>query len=314
MTVRDLVTALGGRLELEIRGDDHSLDRLITTPEIQKPGLVLTGFVEFYHAERVQFFGRSEIRFLEQAGTRAIEIARQICSGPVPAILVTRSQEPPPALMNVASAAGVPLLITPRNTAEAIGIVLHHLAVHLAPRVRVHGVLVDVYGLGILILGESGIGKSECALELLARGHRLVADDAVEIRLVEDQLTGGPPALSRHHMEVRGIGIMNAFEMFGVTAVRESVLVELVVRLVRFDPQRPFDRLGAETGTWEALGRSLPLYEIPVAPGRNLAVLLEVAARRQLLLRHGRDAARDLREALSNRIREATDDANSEHS
>ncbi|NJN63695.1 MAG: HPr(Ser) kinase/phosphatase [Acidobacteria bacterium] len=246
------------------------------------------------------------MRYIEQSPDRAQDICRAICSGPVPAILVTRGQAPPDPLLKVARAAGVPILITPRNTAEAIGIVLHHLAVHLAPRVRVHGVLVDVYGLGILILGESGIGKSECALELVARGHRLVADDSVEIRLIEDQLIGGAPPISRHHMEVRGLGIMNAFEMFGVTAVRDSILVEQVVRLVRFDPERPFDRLGSDTASWEALGRSLSLYEIPVAPGRNLAVLLEVAARRRLLLRHGRDAARDLREMLAHRILENT--------
>lgn len=302
LSVRDFVSALGERLRLRVFGAEGSLERSITTPEIQKPGLVLTGFTEFYHPERLQFLGRSEIRFIREAGDRAPGICRGLCADGVPALLVTRGLDPPRALLDAADANSVPILVTPLDTAEAISIVLHHLAVRLAPRVRVHGVLVDVYGLGILILGESGIGKSESALELIARGHRLVADDIVEIRLIEDQLVGGAPQLSRDHMEVRGLGIMNAFEMFGITAIRESIRVEQVVRLIRFDPRRSFDRLGTRSSTWKALGHELSLYEIPVAPGRNVGVLLEVAARRLLLLRHGFDPARSIVERVSDSI------------
>jgi HPr kinase/phosphorylase len=306
ITVRELVRDIGGRLGLRVLGPDAALDRPITTREIQKPGLVVSGFFEFYHPERLQFLGRSEIRFIGDAPD-PLPLCRQLCTPQTPGLLVTRGIEPPAPLQQAADEQQVPLLITPMPTADAIGIVLHHLAVHLAPRVRVHGVLVDIFGLGVLILGESGIGKSECALELVERGHRLVADDSVEIALIEDQLIGRAPELTRHHMEVRGLGIVNAYEMFGVTAVRHSIEVEQVVRLVRFEPGMSFERLGLDPEHWQVLDHDLPLYKVPVAPGRSLSVLLEVAARRQLLRRHGSDAARQLRDSLARRLGGASD-------
>lgn len=314
LTVRDLVAALGRRLELTIRGSSESLDRPIKQRDIQKPGLILAGFREFYHSERIQFLGRSELHYLSQHASDESEICDWLCEPEVPALVVTHGLEPPAILDECARRSGIPILCTTRRTADAIGVVSHHLAVHLAPRIRVHGVLVDVHGLGLLILGESGIGKSESAVELVARGHRLVADDAVEIRLIEEQLIGTTPPLARHHIEVRGLGIVNAFDMFGITAVRDSVSLGLVVRLVRFEPGRRFDRLGTEEGRWEALGHDLPFYEIPVAPGRNVSVLLEIAARRQLLVRAGRDPAQVFVERVARRLEHAERSAaDSEH-
>ncbi len=301
-TLQEFIGALAPRVPITVLSGEAHLDRPITSQAIQKPGLVLTGLFEYFHPERLQVIGRSEVRYLAEACERAADLAARLCDPGVPAFLVVSGLDVPPCLLESAARAGIPVLMTARTAAEVMELGTHYLAVRLAPRVQVHGTLVDMYGLGVLIVGDSGLGKSESALELVTRGHRLVADDAVEIRLVEDHLYGTAPELTRHLMEVRGIGIINVREMFGVGAVRDDKAVEQVVRLFRFEPGMSCDRLGTETRRWEILGHALPLVEIPVAPGRNLAVLVEIAARRQLLASKGKDASRELQRELARRL------------
>jgi HPr kinase/phosphorylase len=213
----------------------------------------------------------------------------------IPCLVVTEGLDAGAVLTVEAERAGVPLLRTPNRTPVAIAHLTTLLEFHLAPRDVTHGVLLDVLGLGVLVTGESGIGKSECALDLVTRGHRLVADDTVEIyRRTESVIIGSCPALTRHHMELRGLGVINVRDLFGVASTRRSKRVELVVQLERWEPGRAYERLGLDDVFTEVLGVPIPLVRMPVAPGRNLAMLVEVAARNQLLRARGRHAARDL--------------------
>lgn len=301
-TVRELLEALGSRLDLEVLAGEAGLERSLLSGRLQKPGLALTGAQEYLTSGCLQVLGRSEIRYLSTGEPPPSAAVESLCDSGAPAMLLTRGLEPPEELRRLAQERGLPLLRTPRDTAEAMELLYHFMAVRLAPRIKVHGVLMDIFGLGVMILGESGIGKSECALELVTRGHRLVADDAVEIRLIEDELVGTSPEISRHYLEVRGLGLINAREMFGITAVRETKAVEEAIRLVRFEVGRPYERLGESQGEWEVLGHPIPLREIPVAPGRNLAVLLEIAARQQLLREHGIDSVREIQANLARKL------------
>jgi HPr kinase/phosphorylase len=213
----------------------------------------------------------------------------------VPCLLVTGQSAIPPDLVTEAEQAGLPLLSTPVPTAAAIGKITALLEDRLAVREIIHGVLLDVLGLGVLLMGESGIGKSECALDLVCRGHRLVADDTVEVRRrAESIIIGSCPELTRHHMELRGLGLINVRDLFGVAATRTSKRIELVVQLERWDESREYDRLGLDDQHFDLLGLRVPLVHMPVAPGRNLATLVEVAARNQLLRVRGINAARTL--------------------
>lgn len=301
-TVRELLEALGSRLELEVLAGEAGLERSLLSGRLQKPGLALTGSQEYLTSGCLQVLGRSEIRYLSLGDEPSSAAIEGLCDSGAPALLLTRGLDPPDELRRLAQERGVPLLRTPRDTGDAMELLYHFMAVRLAPKVKVHGVLMDIFGLGVLILGESGIGKSECALELVTRGHRLVADDAVEIRLIEDELVGTSPDISRHYLEVRGLGLINAREMFGITAVRETKAVEEAIRLVHFEVGKPYERLGESQGAWEVLGHRIPLREIPVAPGRNLAVLLEIAARQQLLREHGVDAVREIQANLARKL------------
>jgi len=302
LSVGELLLALGERLGVTVRAGHDHLQRPIVSQAIQKPGLVMAGLWQYYHPERLQVFGNSECAFLRSLpAAQEEEVVCRICGGPVPALVMAYGLDPPPTLFAEAARQGIPVLVSPQSTDRVVELLVRYLAMRLAPSVRVHGVLIDIYGLGVLILGESGIGKSESALELVTRGHHLVADDSVEIREVDDQPVGSSPGLTRHLMEVRGLGIVNVVELFGVTSVLETKPVEQVVRLFRYEPGMSVDRLGGEHEI-EILGHRLPLVEIPVAPGRNLAVLLEMSARLQLLKGHGRDASRDLQAEINRLI------------
>jgi HPr kinase/phosphorylase len=283
-------------LPVELLAGARGLGRRITNPYIQKTGLALAGFHEFLQPGRILIYGESEIRYIEalDADGRRAALHRSFATD-VPCVLLTGGIQPPPDLVIEAERAGVPLLSTAVGTATAIGKLTALLEDRLAIREVIHGVLVDVLGLGVLIVGESGIGKSECALDLVVRGHRLVADDAVEVRRRAATIViGSCPELTRHHMEVRGIGVINLRDLFGVASTRSSKRVELVVQLERWDPHHEYDRLGLDDSFFELLGLRIPLIRMPVAPGRNLAILVEVAARNQLLRARGSNAARDL--------------------
>jgi HPr kinase/phosphorylase len=267
---------------------------------VQKTGLAVAGFPEYIRSGRVLVFGESEVRFLESRdAAERHAIADGIFAHDVPCILLTAGLRPVPELVDACQTAGVPLLLTPTSTGTAIAKLTTRLEFHLAERATVHGVLVDILGLGLLIVGESGIGKSECGLELVSRGHRLVADDVVEVRRrAESFVDGTGVASARFFMEVRGLGLIDIQALFGVSAVCTTKQIGLVVRLERWEDRAEHERLGLDD-EWHALvGVRLPLVRMPVAPGRSIATLVEVAARNELLKAQGYNAARTLTSRL----------------
>jgi HPr kinase/phosphorylase len=292
-------------LPLELLAGADGLDRVITSPHIQKTGLALAGFHEYLKPGRVLIFGESEIRYLESLETASrVTSLRLALTLDFPCVLITGGFTPPPELSVEAERARLPVIKTPTATPAAIAKLSSFLEDSLAERIMLHAVLMDVLGLGVLIVGESGIGKSECALDLIVRGHRLVADDTVEVRRRQDTvLIGTCPELTRHHMELRGLGVININELFGIASTRTSKRVELVVQLERWDPAREYERLGLDDVFYDILGLRVPLIRMPVAPGRNVAILVEVAARNQLLRSRGHHAARALADRLDRTLR-----------
>ncbi len=301
-------------LPLELLSGREGLGRPITSPHIQKTGLALAGFHEYLQPGRVLVFGESEVRYLDALDSNSLlNVLAAAFTHDIPCVLITGGWNPPPQLLAACERYHVPLLRTSVSTPAAIAKIGVLLENALAVRQVVHGVLMDILSLGVLIPGDSGIGKSECALDLVVRGHRLVADDAVEVRRRgETDLIGTCPELTRHHMEVRGLGVINIRDLFGVAATRTSKRMELVVQLERWDVAREYDRLGLEENAWELFGVKIPLVHMPVAPGRNLAILVEVAARNQLLRTRGLNAARDLAARLEQQLREAASDSASD--
>jgi len=297
-------------LRLELLAGAAGRPRTITSPYVQKTGLALAGFHQYLKAGRVLIFGESEVRYLESLSLEArLATIRAAFGRPFPCLLVTGGITPPRELLDEAEIAAVPVMRTDVVTPTAIAKLGSILEDSLAERTILHAVLLDVLGLGVLITGESGIGKSECALDLIVRGHRLVADDTVEVRRrAERILIGTCPELTRHHMELRGLGLINVKELFGIASTRSSKRVELVVQLERWDPTRQYERLGLDEETFEILGLPVPLIRMPVAPGRNIAILVEVAARNQLLVARGHHAARLLAERLDRAMREAAEE------
>lgn len=292
-------------LPFELLAGADGLHRRITSPHVQKTGLALAGFQAYLKPGRVLIFGESEIRYLEQLepGARR-ENLRLAFRLDFPCVIITGGFTPPDELVVEAERARLPLLKTPVPTPTAIAKLASLLEDSLAERIIVHAVLMDILGLGVLIVGDSGIGKSECALDLIVRGHRLVADDTVEIRRRQETiLIGSCPELTRHHMELRGLGVINVKELFGIASTRSSKRIELVVQLERWDPSREYERLGLDDEFYDLLGLRVPLLRMPVAPGRNIAILVEVAARNQLLRARGHHAARRLAERLEEQLR-----------
>jgi HPr kinase/phosphorylase len=297
-------------LTLELLAGADGLARLITSPHVQKTGLALAGFHDYLKPGRVLIFGESEIRYLESLSRSArIETLRLALAHDFPCLVITGGFEPPPDMVVEAERAGLPLLRTSASTPIAISKLGSMLEDSLADRTILHAVLMDVLGLGVLIAGDSGIGKSECALDLIVRGHRLVADDTVEVRRrSETILIGTCPELTRHHMELRGLGVINIKELFGIASTRSSKRVEFVVQLERWDHTREYERLGLDDQFFEILGLRIPLVRMPVAPGRNVAILVEVAARNQLLRSRGHHAARLLADRVHRSLEGGTAD------
>jgi HPr kinase/phosphorylase len=294
ITVSEFVAQAPKELELEVLAGRDGLDsRRFTVPRIQKLGLALAGFTHYIHSGRLQIIGQSEIWYLEQLeAERRREIISLLSLEQIACALVTKGLEPPPEFIEAAEQARLPLLRTPLVSSSAINLVTDCLQELLAPRVVLHGVLVDLYGLGVLLEGSSGIGKSECALDLITRGHRLVSDDVIEVRRISaDRLTGSAPDLLREHLEIRGLGIINIRDLFGVSAISGARRIDLSIRLERWEAASDVDRLGIDMRVIEILGVSVPQVLIPVSPGRNLATLVETAVRVQLLRLRGYDAA-----------------------
>ena len=268
----------------------------VYTAEVYRPGIMLAGYYQYFDRTRIQIIGLTELSYLNELDP---EIRRthleKLFSFQPPAVILTRGFEPLPEMMEFAQKYGVPLLQSAEMTSPLMSSLIQALSTELAPRITRHGVLVEVYGEGILILGDSGIGKSELAIELVKRGHRLVADDAVELRKVSNrQIMGTAPENIRHFIELRGIGIINVARVYGVGAVKLSESLDLVVQLEAWDPTKNYQRTGLENEYYDILGVSIPSTSIPVSPGRNLAVVLETAAINNRQKKMGYNAAREL--------------------
>lgn len=290
-------------LQLTVRAGEPGLDRVIESDQIQKSGLAMTGYTKYIYAGWIQVLGNSEIAYLATlAEGRRREILTALCDVDIACVVVTRGLQVPSALADLCQARGIPLLTTPLITARLITRVQRVLAALMAPATSLHGVLIDVFGVGILLLGHSGIGKSECALDLIFRGHRLVADDIVDLVRRGDTLIGKGYDLIKHHMEIRGLGIINIKDLFGIAAVRDSKKVELIMELVDWDDDAEYDRLGIEDRTHQILGVDVPHMLVPCRPGRNVAVIVETAARNQLLKAQGHHSALEFQERLMSRI------------
>src|ERR1051326_5099635 len=293
ITVGAFVTGAPPALSLSfLAGARGAESRVLRTPRIQKLGLALAGFPHYVHEGRVQIVGASELQFLGQlsADERREAVARLELEK-ISCILVTKGLKPPAELVEAGERAALPLIQTPLVSSVAINAVTEYLEEALAPREVRHGVLLDLYGLGVLIEGKSGVGKSECALDLIMRGHMLVADDLVEVRRTRPgQLTGSTPDLLREHMEIRGLGIINVRELFGASSVGGPVQVDLDILLQRWE-EAEVERLGLDARTVEILGVAVPHFVLPVSPGRNLATLVETAVRVHLMRLRGYNAA-----------------------
>lgn len=271
-------------------------DCIITSTDVNRPGLMITGYDEFFDRTRIQIFGNAEIGYLERIGPeKRRERLRNLFAEQPPTIVITRELKPFEEMIEFGKEYGVPILCSPESTSAFMNGLISILSVELAQRVTRHGVLVEVYGEGILILGESGVGKSETAVELLKRGHRLIADDAVELRRVSNRtIVGQAPENIRHFIELRGIGIINVARVFGAGAVKNSEKIDLVVELEPWDKHKNYSRTGLEMNTIDILGLAVPLTVIPVMPGRNLAVILEIAAINNRQKAMGYNAAKEL--------------------
>lgn len=284
-----------------VNAESADMSRLITGSDINRPGLAIAGFFTYHPADRVQVIGRTEVSFFEgMSEDQQRSRAEKLCSyEQTPCLIVARGIEVPAPIMEEANKYRLPILSSPNSTTKVTGSLQTYFDRKLAKETLVHGVLVDVYGIGILITGSSGIGKSETALELVKRGHRLCADDAVEIRqIAEHTLEGTSPELLRQLIEIRGLGVLNVMTLFGAGSIRTHKDIELVIQLQMWEDKVAYDRLGLDEETTRILDVDVPLLTLPVRPGRNLAVIVEVAAMNQRLKRMGHNAARDLSEKM----------------
>lgn len=275
---------------------ENGENSLISSNDTNRPGLQFAGFYEYFDNKRVQVMGKMETSYLSglepEVRRKRIE---DFLSYRFPALVITRSQEAFPEMLEMAPNYEVPILRTDESTSVFIAKLMAFLQLELAPRITRHGVLIEIYGEGVMIMGESGVGKSETAVELVKRGHRLIADDAVEIRKASNiTLVGSSPDNIRHFLELRGIGIVNARQLFGIGSVKMSEKIDMVVEMELWNPEKTYDRMGVDTHYMTILGVKVPLLNIPVKPGRNLAVILEVAAMNNRQKKMGYNAAKDL--------------------
>lgn len=272
------------------------LEKEVNVPDVNRPALQLTGFFDHFDSNRVQIIGNVEYTYVKTlSDKKRYEIFDKLLQHPIPCIVFCRDMEPQQSFIELAVKYGVPVFKTPKQTSDFTAEIIRWMNVKLAPCISIHGVLVDVYGVGVLIMGESGIGKSEAALELIKRGHRLVTDDVVEIRKVSDEtLVGSAPDITKHFIELRGIGIVDVKSMFGVQSVRETQNIDLVITLEEWSRDKEYDRLGLEEEYTEFLGNKVVCHRIPIRPGRNLAIITESAAVNHRQKQMGYNAAQEL--------------------
>lgn len=301
--IRDLVEHLPLKV---VSGSEASLERQIATSDISRPGLELTGYFTYYSNDRLQMLGKKEITFAEKMlPEERLVVMRKMCSKETPAFIISRGLEIPEELIQACQEADIAVLSSKLATSRLLGVVSSYLEGHLAQRTSIHGVLVDVYGLGVLIQGDSGIGKSETALELVKRGHRLIADDRVDV-YQQDELTliGEPPKILKHLIEIRGIGIIDVMSLFGASAVRDSMEVQLVVYLEQWSKDKRYDRLGSDENLINIGNVDVPQIKIPVKTGRNVAIIIEVAAMNYRARSMGFDATKTFEDRLTQLIHE----------
>lgn len=296
VSIGEFVERCPAELGLQVlAGSDALSARFINSARIQKLGLALAGFAHYIHAGRVQIVGQSEILYLEQIDSdRRREALENLSFDDISCILITKGLKPPDELLAVADERGVPVLKSTLLSSAAIEAVSKSLLQILAPSVTIHGVLLGMYGIGVLLRGASGVGKSECALDLIMRGHRLISDDAVLIKRIGDGLEGSSPELIHGFLEIRGLGIVNIRELFGVSVIGKSKDIEVCVELRPWNEMGEIDRLGLESHEEVILGVSVPKFILPVSPGRTLATLVETAVRIHLLQEVGTDSAQSL--------------------
>ncbi len=300
------------KFDMELLSGEEGINRPITTTDISRPGLEIAGYFEYYPAERLQLLGKTELTFFEKLTPRErTERMEKLCTDITPGIIVTRDMEVPAELIEAAERESVPVMRSKQKTTRLSSHLTNYLESKLAPTTAVHGVLVDLYGIGVLITGKSGVGKSETALELVKRGHRLVADDCVEIRQEDiGTLVGNSPDLIEHLLEIRGVGIINVMTLFGAGAVRSHKRISLIIDLEIWDQKKSYDRLGLDEEKMRILDTEITKLTIPVRPGRNLAVIIEVAAMNFRLKRMGMNAAEQFTNRLSDVIEDGDHDEN----
>ncbi|MDC3412261.1 HPr(Ser) kinase/phosphatase [Aquibacillus sp. 3ASR75-11] len=300
------------RFNLELLAGEDGVHREINTSDISRPGIEMTGYFEYYPKERLQLLGKTEMSFFNDLKPEEKrDRMEKLCTDITPGMVITRGMDVPEELMIAANEAAVPVMRSPHKTTRVISRLTNFLEVKFAPFTAVHGVLVDIYGIGVLITGQSGVGKSETALELVKRGHRLVADDSVEIRQEDyDILIGNAPPLIEHLLEIRGLGIINVMTLFGAGAVRSHKKISFSIHLETWDQKKQYDRLGLEEDTMKIMDVKLPRATIPVRPGRNLAVIIEVAAMNFRLKRMGVNAAEEFSQRLTNMIEQEKEGKN----
>lgn len=299
------LSELAEKMDLKnLTPDVDLVEKEVSVPDVNRPALQLTGFYDRFDSNRVQILGNVEYRYVQTLSEeQREETYEKLLQHPIPCIVFCRDLEPEAVFLEKAVKYGVPVFKTSKQTSDFMAEIIRWMNVRLAPCISIHGVLVDVYGVGVLIMGESGIGKSEAALELIKRGHRLVTDDVVEIRKVSDEtLVGSAPDITKHFIELRGIGIVDVKSMFGVQSVRETQNIDLVITLEEWSRDKEYDRLGLEEQYTEFLGNKVVCHRIPIRPGRNLAIITESAAVNHRQKQMGYNAAQELYKRVQENI------------
>lgn len=292
------------KFQLKTLYEPKDRELIVTRSEVNRPGLALTGFFGHFEPNRIQLIGKNEFDYISKLTEEQLTECFDKFFGKKPiAVIYTTSLEVYPTVIALAKKHGVPIYLTSRQTSDFMSALVLELNVYLAPRITRHGVLVEVYGEGILILGDSGVGKSETAIELVKRGHRLIADDAVEIKRVSDKtLVGSAPEIIRHYVELRGIGIVDVRRIFGMGAVKDTEKIDMIIKLEPWEHGKMYDRLGMESEYTEIMGIKIPTTTIPVKPGRNLAIILEIAAMNNRQKKMGYNTAVEFNKKLMGNI------------
>lgn len=305
VSIKDIVN----QLQLNVYSGENFLDNTVDSSEISRPGLELTGYFNYYPHDRIQLLGRKEVTFIEKMTDEEKQIIfKSLCKGNVPCFVIARGYKPPKELVDIATSQKIPILDSTISTSRLSGMMSNFLEDQLAERTSIHGVLVEVYGLGVLIQGSSGIGKSETGLELIKKGHRLIADDRVDIYQQDDQtVVGEAPKILEHLMEIRGVGIIDVMNLFGVSSVRHHTQISLVVNLMEWTQDNNFDRLGSAPESILLANVPVPKINIPVSTGRNVAIIIEVAAMNFRARTLGYDATKKFEDNLAQLIESNSD-------